>query len=104
MRIEYYSATDERLADHYGGKVCAEDNKHHLWDVDLKPFDDGKIVWVKVSIQNLGHRRRLAHGRLAQRGVCDQADRVVRRRRRLPAARTEVTRQATASSTDGKMA
>ncbi len=54
MRIEYYSATDERLSDQYGGKVCAVDNKHHSWNVDLKPFDDGKIVWVRVSLQNLG--------------------------------------------------
>lgn len=58
MRIEYYDRTDTRLADHPGGKVCAPDNAHHEWNVDLKPFSDAALSWVRISIQSLGTDQR----------------------------------------------
>lgn len=54
MRIEYFTLDDVFLADKVGGKVCAADNTHHTWSVDLDPYGDGKLAYIKVSLQTLG--------------------------------------------------
>lgn len=54
MRIEYLKKDDTRLAEKFGGKVCAPDNRHHHWDVDLEPYSDSKLAYVKISLQTLG--------------------------------------------------
>jgi hypothetical protein len=54
MRIQYYAADDALLADEYGGKVCAPDNRHHSWTVDLDPYASGKLAHITVSLQTLG--------------------------------------------------
>lgn len=54
IRIEYFREDDTSLADKFGGKVCAPDNRHHHWDVDLEPYSDGKLAYIKISLQTLG--------------------------------------------------
>jgi|GEM_PF-1346718 len=54
MRIEYFKEDDSRLAEKFGGTVCAPDNKHHAWDVDLEPYSNNKLAYIKISIQTLG--------------------------------------------------
>jgi len=38
----------------FGGKVCAADNRHHTWSVDLKPYSDNKLAYIKIGLQTLG--------------------------------------------------
>lgn len=54
MRIEYFKEDDTRLTEKFGGTVCAPDNRHHHWDVDLEPYSDNKLAYVKISLQTLG--------------------------------------------------
>lgn len=51
MRIEYFDAWESLLATRYGGEVCADDDHHHEWDVDLDPFTADEIVAVDVAVQ-----------------------------------------------------
>ncbi|MDH5738854.1 MAG: hypothetical protein OEY77_00850 [Nitrospira sp.] len=53
MRLEYFQEDGAQLAEKFGGKVCASDNQHHSWTVDLKPFSNGKLTKIEVSIQTL---------------------------------------------------
>jgi len=53
MKLDYFQEDGTRLAEEFGGKVCAPDNQHHSWTVDLMPFSDGKLESIKVSIQTL---------------------------------------------------
>lgn len=52
--IEYFREDDTALADRFGGKVCAPDNQHHHWDVDLEPYSDGKLAYIRISPHTLG--------------------------------------------------
>lgn len=54
LRLEYTSNRLEEMAVEFGGKVCAPDNAHHAWDVDLKPLSDARIHQLEVTIQSLG--------------------------------------------------
>lgn len=54
MRIEYFKEDDTLLAEKFGGTVCAPDNKHYKWDVDLEPYSDNKLAYVKIGLQTLG--------------------------------------------------
>ena len=54
MRIQYFKVDDTQLAEKFGGKVCAPDNRHHSWSVDLEPFSDNLLAYVKIGLQTLG--------------------------------------------------
>lgn len=54
MRIDYFTIDGTQIAEKFGGKVCAPDNRHHHWDVDLEPFSDNKLASIKVGLQTLG--------------------------------------------------
>ncbi len=54
MRIEYFKDNNSRLAEKVGGSVCAPDNKHHAWDVDLEPYSNNKLAYIKIGLQTLG--------------------------------------------------
>jgi len=54
MRIEYFKVDDTRLTEKFGGKVCAADNRHHTWSVDLEPYSDNKLAYIKIGLQTLG--------------------------------------------------
>ena len=54
MRIEYRDAWDGVLATRYGGVVCADDDRHHEWDVDLDPYTADGIVSLEVAVQAEG--------------------------------------------------
>lgn len=38
----------------FGGKACAPDNRHHTWSVDLEPYSDNKLAYIKIGLQTLG--------------------------------------------------
>ena len=51
MRLEYRDKHDNALTDpRYGGTVCAEDDRHRRFSVDLDPFADHEIHNVRVSV------------------------------------------------------
>jgi hypothetical protein len=52
MRIDYYTAARYFLTARHGGEVCADDNDHHSWSVDLSPHTSDKIGKVKVSLEH----------------------------------------------------
>ncbi len=54
LRLEYTSNQLDEMAVEFGGKVCAPDNGHHAWDVDLSPLSDARIHLLTVTIQSLG--------------------------------------------------
>jgi hypothetical protein len=51
MRLEYYDDTGAWLQTRYGGEVCAFDDQHDSWSVDLDPYKDPDIDSVRVSVQ-----------------------------------------------------
>ncbi len=51
MRLEYYDDTGAWMQTRYGGEVCAFDDQHHSWSVDLDPYKDPDINSVRVSVQ-----------------------------------------------------
>ncbi len=54
MRIEYFKVDDTLLAEKFGGKVCAPDNKHYTSEVDLEKYTDNKLAYIKIGLQTLG--------------------------------------------------
>jgi hypothetical protein len=50
MRMEAFDAAGTMLDRSYGGEVCAHDDSHHAWDVDLAPYSDASIASVEVAI------------------------------------------------------
>lgn len=54
MRIAYLSATATLLADEFGGTVCAPDNHHHSWAVDLAPFGHHELVSITIHLETQG--------------------------------------------------
>ena len=51
MRLEYYDDGGAWMQTRYGGEVCAFDDQHHSWSVDLDPYTDPDIHSVRVSVQ-----------------------------------------------------
>ena len=51
MRLEYYDDAGAWMQTRYGGEVCAFDDQHHEWSVDLDPYTDPDIHSVRVSVQ-----------------------------------------------------
>jgi hypothetical protein len=49
MKLTYYNIQGGVLATEYGGVVYASDSLHHVWSVDLAPYEDADIYKVKVA-------------------------------------------------------
>jgi hypothetical protein len=54
MKVDYRDAAGTLLGTDVGGSVCAPDNGHHEWSVDLGSFSHGDIVEATVRLQLLG--------------------------------------------------
>jgi hypothetical protein len=53
LQIEYFAYDDILLATKAGGKRCASDNARYWKNVDLSPYSDGKIAYIKIHLQTL---------------------------------------------------
>ena len=53
MNIRYLSEGGAFLTERAGGTVCAADNGHHEFAVDLDPYESNKIGKVTVQLQTL---------------------------------------------------
>jgi hypothetical protein len=53
MKLVYRNSSWETVATSYGGVVCAPDNDHHYWSVDLAPYSSTQLdsVWVFMQTQ-----------------------------------------------------
>lgn len=51
IRLNYYNAASTTLATEYGGRVCANDNAHHEWTVDLDEYEDADVAKLKVTLE-----------------------------------------------------
>jgi hypothetical protein len=51
IRLDYYNAASTTLATEYGGRVCANDNAHHEWTVDLDEYEDADVAKLKVTLE-----------------------------------------------------
>lgn len=54
MNLRYLTESGAFLTSRSGGEVCADDNGHHRWSVDLSPYASSKIGKVKVQLQTQG--------------------------------------------------
>jgi hypothetical protein len=54
INLRYLTEGGSFLTREAGGEVCAEDNSHHRFSVDLAPYDSSKIGKVKVQLQTRG--------------------------------------------------
>ena len=52
MNIRYLTESGAFLTSRAGGVVCASDNDHHEFTVDLEPYDSNKIGQVNVQLQS----------------------------------------------------
>lgn len=52
MNIRYLSESGSFLTSRAGGVVCASDNGHHEFTVDLEPYTSNKIGQVNVQLQS----------------------------------------------------
>jgi hypothetical protein len=53
MNLRYLTEGGTFLTARAGGTVCAGDNGHHSWSVDLSPYSSDRIGQVKVQLQTL---------------------------------------------------
>ncbi len=53
MNLRYLTEGGTFLAERAGGTVCAPDNGHHSWTVDLDPYSSSLIGQVTVQVQTL---------------------------------------------------
>lgn len=53
MNLRYLSEGGTFLAERAGGTVCAPDNGHHEFTVDLDPYESNKIGKVTIQLQTL---------------------------------------------------
>ena len=53
MNIRYLSESGSLVTERAGGTVCASDNGHHEFSVDLDPYESNKIGKVTVQLQTL---------------------------------------------------
>ncbi len=51
VRIQSFNAAGTLLDNSYGGEVCANDDSHHSWSVDLEPYSDDSIASVQVAVE-----------------------------------------------------
>ena len=54
MNLRYLSSSGAFLTSRAGGVVCAADNAHHSWSVDLEPYESNKVAKVTVQTQTQG--------------------------------------------------
>jgi hypothetical protein len=54
INLRYLNASGSSLTARHGGEVCANDNGHDYWTVDLSPYASTKIAKVKVQLQTQG--------------------------------------------------
>lgn len=52
LHLEYFTHQG-KVADKYGGKLCASDNSHYFNDVDLSKYSDGKLNEIAINLQTL---------------------------------------------------
>ena len=57
MRLRYYDATGAVRQTRYGGQVCAFDDQHHSWSVDLDPYAEDSISRVERRRDKVRPRR-----------------------------------------------
>jgi hypothetical protein len=50
MHLDYYTEAGDHIVTEHGGEVCAGDNSHHHWRVDLQPFESADIYSVEIAI------------------------------------------------------
>lgn len=55
MNLRYMTEGGAFLIARHGNSVCADDNGHHAWTVELLPYSSSKIGQVKVQLQTLGN-------------------------------------------------
>jgi hypothetical protein len=53
MNLRYLTEGGSFWHSEPGGDVCAPDNGHHSWTVDLAPYTTNKITQVEVQLQTL---------------------------------------------------
>jgi hypothetical protein len=53
MNIRYLTESGAFLHSEPGGTVCAGDNGHHAWSVDLSPYGSTQIGQVTIQLQTL---------------------------------------------------
>jgi hypothetical protein len=51
--LVYWSDWRGALDEEHGGSVCAPDNSHSYWSVDMKPYTSSLITHVTVKLQTL---------------------------------------------------
>lgn len=51
MRLDYSDADGDALATRFGGTVCASDDHHHEFTVDLQPYESAYVDEVKVTVE-----------------------------------------------------
>jgi hypothetical protein len=54
MNIRYLTEGGAFLTERSGGTVCASDNGHHPFSVDLDPFESNKVGKVTIQLQTQG--------------------------------------------------
>jgi hypothetical protein len=53
MNLRYLTEGGMFLHSEAGGQVCAPDNVHHSWSVDLQPYTSSDVGKVDVQVQTL---------------------------------------------------
>jgi hypothetical protein len=50
MRLRYFNDAGTQIQERFGGTVCADDDAHHAFSVDLDPYSDAAIDSVNVAV------------------------------------------------------
>jgi hypothetical protein len=50
VRLRYYDGEHAQLAERFGGIVCAPDDEHYKWSVDLGTYSNPDIHSVEVAV------------------------------------------------------
>ena len=53
-KLTYLDQTQKVIDTETGGVVCAPDNHHYSWSVDLAPYHSSLIAEVEVEMQTQG--------------------------------------------------
>jgi hypothetical protein len=53
MNLRYLTESGAFVTERAGGTVCASDNGHHAFSVDLDPFESNKVGKVTIQLQTL---------------------------------------------------
>ena len=54
IRIEYFNVDNTLLAEKFGGKTCAPDNRHYTSEINLEKYSDNKLAYLKIGLETLG--------------------------------------------------